>query len=433
MNSKDLRRSLPDPRGGAMRWGGRWLVAILGVALALRVAWSLAVPVHPISDSAVYEGYARMLASGQGYALPPEHPGDPVELSCFWPPGTSAAYALLFRVLGTPDHAGYAPVVVFNILLGVGSVWLLVRLVERVLSRRIALVAGALMALWPMGVEFSSLLQSEVPFTFLVLLGMVAWVEGKGRPVWRGLLAGLVFAAAAYVRPTALLLPLGLAIIEQIPSTRRWAPAISAVLALAIMGACFAPWALRNQRIFGEAVLISANSGSNLWMGNNPSTKGEYMPMPPTPGLNEAQRDRHYGQEAKAYIRDHPGAFLKRTAYKLAKQHDRQNIGVGWNERGLEAIGAGAAINPMKVLSSGYWYLVLALGVGGAVVMLVRHGFLAFASSPFVAVWGYFALLHAIYVTQDRYSFPFTPMVMALAAKAIVVTVRWRRGGTDHA
>ena len=421
-----------EPRAGAMRLGGRWLVGILGVALALRVAWALAVPVMPISDSAIYEGYARMVATGQGYALPPEKPGDPVELSCFWPPGTNFAYAALFRVFGTPDHAGYAPILVFNIVLGVSGVWLLVRLVERVLSRRIALVAGALMALWPMGVEFSSLLQSEVPFTFLVLLGMVAWVELKGRPVWRGILAGLVFAAATYVRPTALLLPVALALIELVPAPRRATTVLSAGLALLVMGAGFAPWALRNQRIFGEFVLISANSGSNLWMGNNPNTKGEYMPLPPTPGLNEAQRDRHLGREAKAYIRAHPGAFLGRTLYKLAKLHDRQNIGVGWNERGLAALGAGGAITAMKVLSSAYQYAVLGLGVLGAGVVLARHGVMGLAGNPLLGVWAYFALLHAIYVTQDRYSFPLTPMVMALAAKALVVLVRRRRGGGGH-
>jgi hypothetical protein len=45
-----------------------WFWIILAVGFALRVAWVLAVPVHPVSDSSAYDQLAWSIASRGTYA-----------------------------------------------------------------------------------------------------------------------------------------------------------------------------------------------------------------------------------------------------------------------------------------------------------------------------------------------------------------------------
>ena len=59
---------------------------------------------------------------------------------------------------------------------------------------------------------------------------------------------------------------------------------ISILIALAIIS----PWTIRNYLTFHRFVLVSANSGMNLFEGNNPVATGEFSETPPT---DESRRD----------------------------------------------------------------------------------------------------------------------------------------------
>src|ERR1700722_10895312 len=67
---------------------------IMAAALLLRLIWAALVPADPISDGALYDAFARSIASGHGYAFPD---GTMTE---YWPVGTSAVYSVLYRVFG---------------------------------------------------------------------------------------------------------------------------------------------------------------------------------------------------------------------------------------------------------------------------------------------------------------------------------------------
>jgi hypothetical protein len=183
-----------------------------------------------------------------------------------------------------------------------------------------------------------------------------------------------------------------------------------------------APWSLRNARLFDRFVLISTNGGANTWMGNNPGSAGAYMELPPLPGLNEAERDAYLGREARRYILDHPLRFVAATAVKVARLHERESIGVAWNEEGLRRRMSGPGIFALKAFGNGFWWVTLALACGGAWKLSRRTGGRALLE-PAIATWGYFAAVHAITVVQDRYHFPSIPFIAMLASATIASTL----------
>jgi 4-amino-4-deoxy-L-arabinose transferase-like glycosyltransferase len=75
-------------------------------------------------------------------------------------------------------------------------------------DRTIAILAGGLMAIWPIQVAYVTILASELPFTFMVLLGFAAWFSSRPSKSAQAAVCGLAFGAASYVRPVALLLPI---------------------------------------------------------------------------------------------------------------------------------------------------------------------------------------------------------------------------------
>lgn len=404
----------PTPR--EVRWG----IGIVLLALLLRAAWAAVVPVVPISDSAAYDLYARNVVLGNGYGLDPNTP------SVFWPPGTSVLHAVMYQLADVsvpPTDQPYAPLIsyacieILNTVLGVGIVVLGMLLAWRRLGPRAGIVAGLLLALWPMAIGFTSVLQSEIPCTFFLLAGMLAFDALRERPVARAITAGLLFAAASYVRPTMLLVPVLLFGIEFLTDPRRTRVFLTALATGLVMALAIAPWTIRNYRVFHAFVPISANSGSNLWMGNNPDSKGFYMPEPEEyRAWGEVERDRKLGQIAKAYMLQDPLRTAKNTLVKLVRLHERQTIGIGWNEEGFKRLGREDLVKPLKIVSTAYWYALLAAACVGIILHAGLFGPWRTLTSPFLAVWVYTAGLHAIYVIQDRYTFPFTPMVAILAA-----------------
>lgn len=372
----------PDPqadRGGVL--ARRTILRVCFIALLLRVVWGGVVPVEPVSDSQAYLTFAQNVASGGAYGWRPDEP------SAFWAPGTSLVYAALFRVFGE----GFRSIVVLNVILGVAGVWLTMVVGARLLGARAGMIAGVIAALWPFHIQFTTILASELLCTTLSLGGMAAWIFWKDRPAARIIAGGVLFAAASYARPTALLVPVIIAGLDFLRGPDRARTFIHAALLGLVMAATIAPWTIRNARVFGQFVPISTNSGSNFWMGNNPDTTGTYQPLPEwVEGMGEVERDRALKRAAMEYIAEEPVAFAKRTVIKLFRLHDRQTIGITWN-KGLSRVFPEPAIKALKAAGQAYWLAVLVLGVVGTFLLLVLRGPLAAVLSPVVMIWAYYA------------------------------------------
>jgi hypothetical protein len=314
----------------------------------------------------------------------------------------------------------YVPIVALNLILGVAVVGLSMVLAHRYFGSRAALFAGLILSLWPLLVEYTTILASELPFLVSMLAAWLVWTDARCGLAGRSALAGVALAAASYFRPTALLLPLVLAIPWLRNREQRRSQVVQIILVGLVMAACFAPWIVRNYRVFGEFVLISTNGGANTWLGNRPGASGFYeAAVPNVTGMTEVESDRLLAAEASAYIREHPAAFVTRSLTKLIRLHERESIGVAWNQAGLERVFRPAVILAIKLASNVYWWAVLVLAALGIALLSRANGFWSTLFHPATLVWGYFAVVHAVTLIQDRHHMPCIPSIAAFAALAL--------------
>lgn len=403
------------------------LPGLLILALAVRLAWAAVIPVDPVSDSNAYDTFARNIAFHGVYGFSPEVPG------AYWAVGAAAIYAGAYMVFGATGFA----VVFVNLISSLIVVWGLWDLGRRWYSETAGRIAALLFALWPMTIQFTTVLASELHFMALSLLGLMAWDRARGLASGRfwvfTLLAGLALAGATYIRPIALLIPAALAVAILLSRPRTGLSAsVKAAVITAVIFACVAPWSARNERVLGTEVFMSTNFWANFWMGNHPGTNGEYAPLPPEQeGLSEIARSEMMKEISLGHLRDDPGGFVWRTIWKSFRLYQRETIGVTWNETGITALVGAQGATALKLLSTGWWYAVLAAALAGVVVLARRQGvWLTLLATP-VWLWLYFTGVHAVIVVGDRYHMPAIPMIALLAGLAISSLI-WKQDPPEH-
>jgi len=402
-NASRFRFELP----GVKRHPEIW---ILGFGLLVRILWVIAVPVQPVSDGVAYDTFARSVAAGDGYGWEPGQPG------AYWPPGTAFVYAALYAIFGT----NYTPIVLLNLLLYLILSGTTMALAARWFTRRVSLLAGMLLACWPLHVQFTTVLASELLFSTAIAAGWWLWSNEAIALRLRALLLGGVLGGAIYVRTTGLLLPALFACSRGVRTREVFHSGVAALLATIIALGLVAPWSYRNYQAFGEFVLVSTNSGPVFWMGNNPESTGSYMALPPeVEGMSETERSEFLKTIALEHVRERPLLFAWRSVVRLVKTHARETIGVAWNSAALEERYGSGSLLWFKVASQLYWLPVLGFAIAGALRLGRLTGWLAMATHPTVLTWGYFAGVHALVIAQDRYHFPSTPWIAVLAAYAI--------------
>ncbi len=405
-------------RWARLSFGGR-LAAILGAGLLARLGWALAVPVMPVSDSIVYWMTAENLALHGVYGVSPDEPFS------YWPVGASAVYALMFKLFGV----GAAPVVLVNLIAGCLLIHTSALLARRWLGEAAALWTAAALAAWPTLILYTTVMASEVFFALAVNLGLLSW-RIRGAPLLvSGAVSGLIFGAAALIRPAALLIPIVYAGLTALRERRVLPQGSMLAAALAAMALVIAPWSLRNLDVHGEFVLISTNGGPVMWMGNNPESTGVYMPLPDyAKDMSEVERAHVLQAEAKAFMLNNPGRATALFFRKVIDTHIRETIGVHWNEEGIvKTLGPGA-LTPLKLLTQGYWMLVLSLSLAGAGLVVIRGltenptllGKATALAAPPLVIWGYYAGVHGIILAQDRYHLQSAPFIAMLAAAAVL-------------
>jgi 4-amino-4-deoxy-L-arabinose transferase-like glycosyltransferase len=415
--------ALPSGRPG--EGGVPHLVWILLLALALRLAWALAIPVIPLSDSIAYDAFARTVVEHGTFGWTADQP------TAFWPPGTTFLHAALYWVFGM----NFLPIVAMNIGLSLGLVIVCARLAARLWGERIATLTALILAIWPTLVMYPTILASELPFLFLTLFSLDIWTDKNIRPsrkaVWTGLLTGL----AALVRPQALLLPLLFAFCAAGSAGMTWTVVRSQlqllISASVVMAMVIAPWTWRNYQLYGEPVLISTNGGITLWMGNTPGTDGRYMDIPERfSTLPENQRAKAMAEEAKTYIQQDPAGFVARALRKVAILYANESVGVGWNAEGIKQVLGETWVNLLKRFTQITWALILALALMGLGSSLRQQGWRRTLTSPITLSIMYFTAIHGVVVSQDRYHLAFAgqmAILAALGAASISDWLRWRK------
>lgn len=385
----------------AMRRTVLWPVV---VAIAARIVWALLVPVHSMSDAAMYDAFARQIAAGRGYVFPDG------TVTAYWPVGAGALYGGVYRLFG-PSAAG---VVGVNLLMGTALAGVTAALAGKRFGARAGLAAGLLVALWPVWIEFTTVLSSELPCVLFLMLALLVRVLDRPGPVARAALSTACLVASAYMRPIVLpLVPL-LPVLDLLQH-RDWRRTARELLgALVVTALLITPWALRNRAAFGHPVPISTNFGPNLWMGNNDRSNGGYMGLP-TAGVptNEVARDAYFKRQATNFIKAHPGRFVALCLARIRLSFDRETIGLAWNEEGV----ADAVKTPLKLLSTLYWYALALLGLAGFALLVERSWRQFF--DPLTATVALVVAVAVLVVGMDRYHVVADPVLAIWAAVAL--------------
>jgi 4-amino-4-deoxy-L-arabinose transferase-like glycosyltransferase len=398
------------------------LVAILIVALALRLGALVFWPQPVEGDAVLYDQLATSLVNGYGFSKGMGEPQTAVR-----GPGYPLFVAGFYALFG--HHV--LPVYLTQILLDVWTLLLLYRFALGIIGHaRGALIAAACYALYPPFIQQAISLYSETLYGLLLLASLWAFWQAtrRGQLRWFAF-CGLLLGVTTLVRPVTLLFPVWLGACLW-PVRRRvglWRPALTLVAFFVLI---LLPWTIRNQRLFGTFVPVSTLSGLNFYQAHVGIDQPDALRVRrPTEAisllrqrlaeqgiapdsLNEAQFDRAAQREALAIVVRHPGRYI----YLFLNRFLRLWLNVGYYGRPSLASLFLAGANGLL------W--------SGMILAWVRYrGAWWIAALPSLAVVIYFTLFHMVIHAQVRYSFPVVPYVMIFAGYAAARLVESKAGG----
>lgn len=238
--------------------------------------------------------------------------------------------AVIYKLFGV----GFMAPRIVGAVVGACSVVLVVRIAEKLFTRRAAVFAGVLAVFcWPVIFFDAELLATSLTLLFGLIL-LLLFIRAHERPSLRNMVVlGLFFGVAAVTRENYLpIIPL--AFLFFVVLQRRLLPA-SLFLAFALLAV--SPVTIRNYVVLDDIVPITHYTGVNFYIGNNPYADGRTAIIPFSPGSwwggveyanNEARE--HYGRPIKPsdvsvywfgktfdYVADNVGHFLGNAVKKF--------------------------------------------------------------------------------------------------------------------
>jgi len=265
---------------------------------------------------------ARQLAAGHGFTYP--YPFDLVwSATCYIPPLYVWFHAAIIEFGGGLIVSQIIGLIFFHV-----ANYYFYRFFRKITSPGIALSGFIALALY---IPLWLLSQKPDPDGLnLLLIALTVFflddaMERPNRKIWIGL--GILFGIQILVRPDILMGICFFGIWLLIYSgTERKKKLIGYIGSIAIALLMVLPWTIRNYEVFNSFVLVSANSGFNFYMGNNPQATGEFPQGLATPESNAidsarsqyfrehtspVDRDSYLYSVGKQWIFDHPKDALK--------------------------------------------------------------------------------------------------------------------------
>ena len=310
----------------------------------------------------------------------------------------------------------------------------------RLLDRRVALIAGLLVAVDPFLAFFSSLLLTET--LFITLLTALWWVlcpilhgaaitesRVSARPpirdpgyMYRWLLAGGLATLCLYTRETGLgltLLVLGFVAVARGMNRARLA---GALLAAGTLIVALLPWAARNRSVTGQWCFLTNRTGISLYDGVGPqatgaSDLGDIKQMPAVQGMTEVEWNRYFMGESIKAMMDDPMRILRLAVVKWRRT---------WNPvPNAESYGSAG----IRVVAASWTIPTFALAVAGAILLPMTHGRIGLVKVLFLLLPAlYVTALHGLFVGSVRYRLVAIPFLEVLAALAVVAMIDKIRG-----
>lgn len=372
--------------------------------VALRPEWE---PEH--EDQLQYLTLARGLAERGEFTR--AGPGEPFIPETLRAPG----YPLLLAPLCRTAGCGHAQIALAQALLAGALVALAHDLARRVLSRRAALAATALVALYPPFGYWGALALSDLPATVLLAAAASAFARAaEGTSARWGAACGLALGALTLTRPFFLLLPLGFALL----GARRGLRHASLVLLAAAV--ILVPWAAYNTATFGRP--SGGNVGTQLWLGYFQGLRPDELDANERAQADEARREiapfvAQTDRRAQALdwlalddsLRARALALIAHDPLGYAARGAARSFELWAGQRPLRVADARRLPLEAQVALAAAQLILFALGCAGAVALARRGG--AVAAVPLLLL-AYVGILSFPAWTEARYALPALPALL---------------------
>ncbi|HEY4380254.1 MAG TPA: glycosyltransferase family 39 protein [Acidobacteriaceae bacterium] len=317
----------PLPAARPLPWR-RSLLVILSIAFLTRLAVLLHT-LHTKPHNWLYTKGIEMglladaLVHGLGYSSPFGVPTGP---TAFIAPGYPTLVAAVFRLFGSYSYTSAIVIMSVQVLLCVGTIYLMMHVCREALDARTAILAGAFWAIAP-PVLYMPTIFWETSISACALPGMIALLlhtrKNPTRAKW--LLLGTYIAVIGLINPA--LLPSLLAMLGWLAWQTRSISKTAPILSLVALTIVFAAWPIRNAVRFHAFIPLRSTVGFELWMGNRPGATG-FLDVDLFPAydkhelanyvsMGEVAYTHDKSQQAWSYVRAYPGIFVKMTARRI--------------------------------------------------------------------------------------------------------------------
>ncbi len=402
------------------------LIAILLCAMVIRLGFWVAVVGFGTTgggDEPDYHNLAAAIASGRGMILHDE-------LLAPRPPLYPIVLAGLYAITGPNPDVGRA----FQLVLGVGIVFLVFAIGRRLFSAKVGLLAAALAAVNPSLVYLSGLLMTENLYVILLLLLvllMVRHYRSRQPSVLKFAAGGILAGLCCLARPTALTFVVFIPAAALVFGRSAWAKRLACAALFVILAvAVIAPWSIRNHARFGERVIFTTHGGITFYESNNrlvhdtPEFRGIVVsPRTAVPGwdglkdLDEVSYDREAWRMGLAFVRENPELLPRMAWWKFARfwrfdSNVKFDAGAGPFGGGESSRGSASGEIDLGLL---YWMVVIPLFVLGLAVTRRRFHDLVLPYGV-IAVHTFLAL---VFHGSLRARMPVEPVIVLFAAAAV--------------
>jgi 4-amino-4-deoxy-L-arabinose transferase-like glycosyltransferase len=295
------------------------ILFIFVLAFTLRLVFIISSDDQIETDEITHDLLAVGLLESGIYAGPEGIP------TSYKPPLYPAFLALIYRVFG---H-NYFFVRLIQAVISSLTVCILYLTADKIYNRLTAIPVGIFSSFYMPFVACSRLLYTETLFTFLLVL-IVYLVIVTDRPsIARFCALGFLCALATLVKSIALFLPfiiisyIAIRTRKDLISSNRIIAA--SVILLLCFGSVLLPWSIRNYNVHGKFVLVSTNTGVNLYQGVsrspgkifNPGEGGEATWKQVHAISNETEKSDFFVREAFNIYRTRPLFALKMLAIRF--------------------------------------------------------------------------------------------------------------------
>jgi len=437
---------MAEPARRKVMWA---LIALCALGLALRLGVIFKTQSYRLNPGAMeHDSIARGLLHGQGFSFGDFGYYGPSSVQS---PPFPVLLAGFFKIFGEAAPAAYAAAMVFNALVGslaIRQTYLMARTLGATVG--VGLLAAAACCVWPTQVYASNFVQAIDLIIAAQTAMVVLFYRGvRSGSAWTWAGFSLIATLAALTEPV--LLPIAAFTGILILFWRGLALRLrvrNALILLAMALVVIGPWTVRNRMVHGAWVPIKSTFWVNVWKGANEYATGtdrlkitsqqkreleerlltaddrhmrqagadearQYDMLTPQQrsrlhGQTEIVREKIFKEFATQWIAAHPVQYAKLCLIRLGK-----TLWIDWDNP--------KSYNAAYVASRAVIVILSAIGL----VLAIRARWTLLY--PLLLI-GSCVLTYSLTLTAARFSIPFEPFQLCLAALAAAAFFQFARG-----